>query len=134
MSIVNQTKKTMSTCISNFAKEYDKNNLEVQLLIKSDYEFIPSYYLLINNKNEKQITFNEILNVKIDFLGREMRGKPFISNTLRKLSKEQNCSPSEMNILIYNRNKKEDVSLYFFIDTKPIKAISFDYIFEELSM
>tara|TARA_Y100001972_G_C7520466_1_gene262565 strand:- start:73 stop:483 length:411 start_codon:yes stop_codon:yes gene_type:complete len=134
MDIEKQTKQTMSDAINNFALEYEKEIKNVQLMIKCDDEFTPKYELLINNKKEKDITFNEVLNVKIDFLGREMIVAPFITNTLKKLRKETNCSPNEMNILIYKKDDTEKVYLYFFVETKPIKPISFDFIFEELSL
>jgi len=134
MDIPKQTKEVMSNAICNFAKELDKKELEVQLLIKCDDDLTPSYQLLANNKKVKDILFNEILNVKIDFLGRETIVSPFITNTLRKLQKEENCRPDEMNILIYKKENVDDVLLYFFVNTKPIKPISFEFIFAELSL
>ena len=134
MDIEKQTKQTMSDAINNFAKDNEKEIKDVQLMIKCDDDLLPNYHLLIDNKKVKEITFNEVLNVKIDFLGREMIVTPFITNTLKKLRKETNCSPNEMNILIYKKDETENVYLYFFVDTKPIKPIGFDFIFEELSL
>ena len=134
MDIEKQTKQTMSDAINNFALEFQKEIKNVQLMIKCSDVEIPVYELLINNKKEKDITFNEILNVKIDFLGREMIVAPFIMNTLKKLRKEENCRLDEMNILIYKQDDSEKVYMYFFVGTKPIKPITFDFVFEELSL
>ena len=134
MDIEKQTKQTMSDAINRFALKHEKDIKDVQLMIKCDDEFTPRYELLINNKKERDITFLEVLDVKVDFLGREIIVSPFISRTLKKLRTETNCNPKEMNILIYKKDDTDNVLLYFFIETKPIKPVSFDFIFEELSI
>ena len=135
MDIENQTKKTMLNAIGNYAKEYDVSELELQLMIKSsDNEGTPMYQVLVNNKVKKQVTFNEILNVKIDFLGREVIATPFIKSSIRKLQREHNCEFEDINILIYKR--ESDTSkpfLYFFQKSEAIKPITFDYIFGDLN-
>lgn len=134
MDIEKQTKKIMSSAIDRYAKEYQKELKDVQLMIKCDNEATPYYQLLIDNKFEKDITFNEVLDVKVDFLGREHIVAPFISKSLRKLQKETDCKVEEINILIYKKVSTETLSLYFFINTKPIKPITFEFIFEELAV
>ena len=79
------------------------------------------------------MSFNELLNVKIDFLGREFLATPFIANTLKRLARENECKPDEVNILAYTTDEEaDDVSLYCFNGTKPVMEISMDYLFAEL--
>jgi len=99
----------------------------------TDENCTPKYELLINNKFEKGITFNQILNVKLDFLGREIISTPFITSCLRRLRREHNCDFNEVNVLIYKEKEdNKNPSLYFFQGTTPIKKIGMDYIFSDI--
>ena len=82
MDIEKQTKKVMLNAISNFSKEFEVTELETQLMIRAtDNDCTPKYQVLVNNKFKKDVTFNEILNVKLDFLGRELIVSPFIASS-----------------------------------------------------
>jgi len=134
MDIEKQTKEVMLNAISNFAKEYEVNDLQTQLMIKArDDEGTPFYLVLVDNKIKKEVSFNEILNVKVDFLGREIIATPFIKQSIRKLQREHNCKMDDINILVYKRKEDETKPyLYFFEQQKAIKPIGFDYIFGDL--
>jgi hypothetical protein len=89
---------------------------------------------LVDNKVKKQVTFNEILNVKLDFLGREIIASPFIASSLRKLRREQGCGFEDLSILIYKQKDEQTIpNLYFFEGVKPIKPITFDYLFGDMN-
>ena len=135
MDIEKQTKKVMLTAIQNYSKKYDVHESDVQLMIKSgDDNCTPFYQLLINNKVKKDLTFNEILNVKIDFLGRETIVAPFIGSGLRRLRREHGCKSEELNILIYKKSSDaNNPYLYFFKGNEAIKPLGFDFIFGELN-
>jgi len=135
MDIEKQTKDVMLNAISNFSKEYEVSDLETQLMIRAtDSDCTPKYQVLVNNKFKKDVTFNEILNVKLDFLGREHIVSPFIASSLRKLRNEHNCEVEEMSILIYKRDSDPlKPYLYFFEGTKAVKPIDFKYIFGDMN-
>ena len=135
MDIEKQTKDVMLNAISNFSKEYEVSELETQLMIRAtDSDCTPKYQVLVNNKFKKDVTFNEILNVKLDFLGREHIVSPFIASSLRKLRNEHKCEVDEMSILIYKRPSDETKPyLYFFEGTKAVKQIDFKYIFGDMN-
>lgn len=135
MDIEKQTKDVMLNAISNFSKEYEVSDLETQLMIRAtDSDCTPKYQVLVNNKFKKDVTFNEILNVKLDFLGREHIVSPFIASSLRKLRNEHKCEVDEMSILIYKRPSDETKPyLYFFEGTKAVKPIDFKYIFGDMN-
>ena len=133
MDLQTQTKTIMSKGIKNFATLNHKGIKDVQVLISTDDEksCTPKYELLLNHKPIKVITFNEILNVKIDFLGREMIATPFIANTIRRLAREIECEFTEINVLIYaDTNDENNVLMYCFKGTEPVKPITFEYLFE----
>ena len=122
----------MRSAIERYAKENEVSNDRVQLLIYSDNpELEPKYKVLLDNKPLKNVSFNEILGVKLDFLGREFIATPFITNTIKRLMNESNCEFKEVNVLIYD-NKSGDINLYFFVGTKPNKPITFKYLFSDI--
>lgn len=135
MDIQKTTSNIMLTAIKNFAKEFEVAETKTQLMINaSDENCTPIYKVLVDNKVKKQVTFNEILNVKLDFLGREIIASPFIASSLRKLRREQGCGFEELNILIYKQKEEQQIpNLYFFEGSKPIKPITFDYLFGDMN-
>jgi hypothetical protein len=144
MDIQKTTAKIMLNAIENFSKEYQVAETEIQLMIRaSDEDCLPIYKVLVNNKVKKQVTFNQILNVKLDFLGREIIATPFIKSSLRKLRREQGCRFEDLSILIYKKTEEEEErseeeeknipNLYFFEGVKPIKPIKFDYLFGDMN-
>lgn len=135
MDIQKTTSNIMLNAIKNFSKEFEVEETKTQLMINaSDENCTPIYKVLVENKVKKQVTFNEILNVKLDFLGREIIATPFIASSLRKLRREQGCGYEDLNILIYKQKEEQQIpNLYFFEGSKPIKPITFDYLFGDMN-
>lgn len=133
MSIVTQTKTMMRNAIMRYANENETANSKSQILICSeDAECIPSYKILADYKPQKSVTFSDLLNVKIDFLGREIIATLFIKNCIKRLTRENDCSPHDINVVIYGKDDDlKDINVYLFVKNKPIKPLTFDYIFGE---
>jgi len=131
MDIQKTTSDIMLNAIKNFSKEYGVEETKTQLMIKaSDEECTPIYKVLVDNKVKKEVTFNQILNVKLDFLGREIIATPFIASSLRRLRREQGCGYEDVSVLIFKQKEEQTTPyLHFFEGVKPIKAITFDYLF-----
>jgi hypothetical protein len=134
MDVQRITEEIMINAINRYAKEHDINSVNVQLMIKaSDEDCTPKYHLLFNNRYERDLTFNQILNVKLDFLGREIIATPFIASSLRRLRREHPCNYNEVNILIYKAKEEQtNPYLYFFEGSKAVKQIGMDYIFNDI--
>jgi hypothetical protein len=133
MQLETQTKKIMKNAIVRYAKEEEIETKRIQLLIYTDNpDLEPKYKVLKDNKEFKKVSFNDILNVKLDFLGREILATPFITNTIKRLMRESNCEFKEVNVLVYLTDVAEDVNLFFFVGTKANKSLSFDYLFNEI--
>ena len=134
MDVQKITQEIMINAINRYAKEHNVNSTNVQLMIKaSDEECTPKYQLLLNNRYERDLTFNQILNVKLDFLGREIIATPFIASSLRRLRREHPCNYNEVNILIYKAKEEQtNPNLYFFEGAKAVKPIGMDYIFNDI--
>jgi hypothetical protein len=135
MDIQKTTSEIMLKAIKNFSKEYGVEETKTQLMIQaSDEQCSPIYKVLVDNKVKKQVTFNQILNVKLDFLGREIIATPFISSSLRRLRREQGCGYEDVSVLIYKQRDEQEVpNLYFFEGIKPIKPITFEYLVGDMN-
>ena len=104
IQIVEQAKDVMRNALKRLS---DKNNCDaknIQLVIKFNGERV-LYSYMKDYQKISDLTFNEILNVKLDFLGREFLATPFITNTIKKLMRESNCKYKEVNVLAYLRGK-----------------------------
>jgi hypothetical protein len=135
MNLEKQTQKIMREAIERYAKENDVSNERVQLLIYTDNpDLEPKYKVLLDNKPLKEVSFNEILNVKLDFLGREFIATPFITSTIKRLMNESSCEFNEVNVLIYPKDKTENINLYFFVGTRPHKPLSMKSLFNQQDM
>ena len=133
MSIITQTKDVMRNAIIRFAEENEIDNTESQIMICSDDpECLPSYKVLKSYKPQKDITFKELLNVKVDFLGREIIATPFIKNCIKRLTKENSCTYKDINVVVYSKDQEcKNIKMYLFVNHKPTKELTFDYLFGE---
>ena len=125
----------MKKAIQNFASKYEVDVTKSSILIstKDKESANPNYLLLINNIPKGEVTFNEILNVKIDFLGREVIATPFIANSIKRLARENKCEVLDVNVLVYTQSQNaEEMLLYLFIGKTPKKQITFEYLFAEM--
>ena len=138
MSIIKQTKTIMQNAITNFAKKNGVENKDSQVLIyPSNAELEPKYKVCTNWKPINEVSFNELLNVKVDFLGREFIAGSFIKSTFGKIIREQKCLDyQDVNVIVYsssNNTKETDIKLHLFVNMKPVKEITFDYLFGEIN-
>lgn len=137
MSIAKQTKKIMQKAIKTFAEKNGVENKDSQVLIyPSNAELEPKYKICTNWKPKNEATFNELLNVKVDFLGREFIAGSFIKNTFGRIIREEKCKDfKDVNVIVYSASndvKETDIKLHLFVNMKPIKEITFDYLFGEM--
>lgn len=88
----NETKRVMSNAILRFAKEFGASSNDVQILMSLDAEKDLNLKSCLGYKPQKQITFNEVLGVKIDLLGYGKVAIPFLKNAISKLESENSLS------------------------------------------
>ena len=88
----NETKRVMSNAISRFAEEFGASSNDVQILMSLDAEKDLNLKSCLGYKPQKQITFNEVLGVKIDLLGYGKVAIPFLKNAISKLESENSLS------------------------------------------
>lgn len=77
--IVEKVEKTLKSAVERFSGEAGLTQNQVQLLIKV-VENEPCYFVCHEYKINRQVKYNEIMNVKLDFLGQGMLVGHFIGN------------------------------------------------------
>jgi hypothetical protein len=131
MDIQKQTNNILQQAIKRYSEENEVSVKETQLMITTyTPECKPVYKVLKNFKPIKDVGFNEILDLKIDFLGREIIATPFITNAIMRIIKENSCEYSEVNVLIYSNDENgDDLKLHLFIGNQPKKELTMNYLF-----
>jgi hypothetical protein len=91
--IVEKVEKTLKSAIERFSKEANLTESQIQLLIKV-IENEPCYFVCHEYQINRQIKYNEIMNVRLDILGQGMLVGHFIGNYLTgyAVSKEKNLA------------------------------------------
>jgi hypothetical protein len=130
MNIEKQTKDIMQRAITNFALKNEVENMDSQVLIyPSCAELEPKYKICKNWKPVSEVSFNELLDVKVDFLGREFIAGSFIKNCFNRIIKVNKCKNyQDVKVIIYttsNNVKADDIRLHLFVNMKPIKELTF---------
>lgn len=124
------TENVMVNACINFAKNAGVDVSESQLMIfTKDNEAVPAYKSLIRGKEPREVSFNEILNTKVDLLNREALSTPTIQQCLKVFAKEMEATPQDVKIVIYTDKKKAGLALYN--KGKMIRPLSLDEIFVE---
>jgi hypothetical protein len=127
---MSETKSVFKKALVNFAKKNEIDCKSNQLLIRSNKEGDPYYTYCIDFAEQKRVTFNEVLGVKIDFKNRESVASPFISKTIMRLSEEHKCENDDVKIYACTfDDTAKDVFLFGYIKNQKIGQISFDWLF-----
>jgi hypothetical protein len=80
------------------------------------------YSLLKEYRPFKEVTFNQILNVKIDFRGYSMIVPPFIKDTINKYSEKLTTSAQNLFVMCVIKRENE-IALFLYNDKKPVEEI-----------
>jgi hypothetical protein len=113
--------KICKNAIERFSNDLQKPKEDVVITFNLDENNDVSYRLLKDFKFEKQLTFMEILNVRIDFKGYSMLVPPFIQKSLIGFCDEYKIQPSKVNVMVLLVQEK--ICLVLFNDTEQIKQI-----------
>jgi hypothetical protein len=124
--------KVMRNGIISFAEQSSVRIGHSQLMIfcKEDTA-VPCYKSLIYEKPSREVSFNEILGVKVDLLNREGIAGPFIQNALLRYSKEYNISPPHIHIVVFVNEINKSVNLHLYNGATSIKPITLDEVLNQ---
>jgi len=114
-------KKIMMTGINKYAQAYGTSNDNVQIKVTDDENGNVFYTMCNDFKDVESVTFLNIMNKKIDFLGYEGLASPFLKKTLAIFAEEAGCEVSKVNCFIMKH--KETLGLAFYNQFKSGKNI-----------
>lgn len=124
--------KVMRNGIVSFAEKAGVRVAHSQLLIFCKEETaIPCYKSVIYNQPSREVSFNEILGVKIDLLNREAISAPFIQNSLLRYAEEFSVPVTHVFIAVYVDEYNKKVGLFLYDGSKPLRGITLDEVLSQ---
>lgn len=131
--IQSETKKIMYKCCEKYAAQKGLNVDNVQLILGMNEEG-NTYTLCENYVRKEEYDINQVLGVKIDFLGYSKLAPPFILKSLLRFSETYSVNPIEIYVMCVptkNEKGKNDISLFIYNGNKYVETISFADLFRE---
>jgi len=125
-------KKIMMTGINKYANAYSTSNDNVQIKVTDDKDGNVFYTMCNDFKDIEPVTFLNIMDKRIDFLGYEGLASPFLKKSLEIYAEEQGCEISKVNGFIMKN--KEPIVLAFYNDFKNGKNILISAQLKELGI
>jgi hypothetical protein len=122
--IVDKFNEIVYNACERYGRENELSGDKMQILFRLNEEDDVEYDLLREYKKVKNLTFNEILNVKIDFRGYSMIVPSFIKQTLKSYSEQLETSPTNLSVMCVIAEKKVVLCLYKGFDF--VKQISLE--------
>ncbi len=111
--IIEKFNEIVSKACSRYGQEQSVEADKIQVLFRLGDENEVEYFILKEYKEIQKVTFNNILNVRIDFKGYSMIVPPFIQKVLLKYSEEMNLEPNKLSVIcIPQSNSRVVLCLY----------------------
>jgi hypothetical protein len=130
--VAEYVKGIMQKGIARFAKELERPNDEVQLLISwNTEEDKPQFKKMVVDLPNQEITFNEVLGVKFDILNRGEIVNSFITQTMQNYSEELGCLKEQLFIVIALAEDAEgydEVKLHLFKGNEKVKELQLEQL------
>ena len=125
-------KKIMMTGINKYAKAYSTSNDNVQIKVTNDKDGNVFYTMCKDFKDIEPVTFLNIMDKRIDFLGYDGLASPFLKKTLEIYAEEKDCEISKVDCFIMKH--KETIGLAFYNNFKNGKIILLSTQLKELGI
>jgi len=120
--IVDKFNEIIYKACERYGKEEGLDGNKMQVLFSLDDEGEVKYSLLKEYRSLKEVTFNQILNVKIDFRGYSMIVPPFIKDTINKYG-EKLSTPTQNLFVMCVVKRENEIALFLYNDKKPVEEI-----------
>lgn len=120
--IVDKFNEIVYRACERYGKEEGVEANKMQVLFSLDDEGEVKYSILKEYRPFKEVTFNQILNVKIDFRGYSMIVPPFIRDTINNCSEELKTDATKLFVMCLVK-KEEDIGIYLYNEKEPVKEI-----------
>jgi len=130
--IFGKTQKIMKTGISKYSKEFETTKENTQILVRANEGDGVNYTMCNNWKPKNEVSFKDIMDVRVDLLGFEMMASPFLRKSVDMYAKYYNASNSQINLFIFEKSDKIGVAVYE--DTKFKETLTLERQFERLGI
>ena len=130
--IYSKTQKIMRTGINKYSKVFGIDANNTQILIKNNESEEVSYTMCNDWQPKLEVSFKDIMDVKVDLLGFEGLASPFLAKSVVMYAHKYETTISNINLFIFEKNKKMGVAVYENTDFK--EAIPLEKQFERLNI
>ena len=110
--IFGKTQKIMKTGISKYSKQFNTAKENTQILVKADSGEGVNYTMCDSWKPKNEVSFKDIMDVRVDLLGFEMMASPFLRKSVDMYANYYDVPNSHINIFIFEKNDKVGVAVY----------------------
>lgn len=120
-------KKIMTTGINKYAKKYNIESKHVQIKVTNNPEGDVFYEICVAFISQELVSFLNIMDKKIDFLGYENLSSPYMKKSLQECAKENDVELKDVccYILQYrDKFEKEQIGLAFYNNNQKLKTVS----------
>lgn len=130
--IKTQFKSITNKCLERYGSEFESAKDKMQLVFRfangdrSDREL--EYVICKEYNIVKEITFLQVLGVKLDFSGKSLYVPSFIKGALIRLSEENNINPKVVRVML-SVDKDANLTLWLYNDKQYIKQFELDSLF-----
>jgi len=104
----------------------------IQILVKANENEGVSYTMCNSWKPQNEVSFKDIMDVRVDLLGFEMMASPFLRKSVDMYAKYYDASSSQINLFIFEKSEKIGVAVYE--DTTFKETLTLEKQFERLGI
>lgn len=107
--IIEKFNEIVSKACTRYGQEQGVDASEIQVLFRLGNEAEVEYNILLKYVQLHKVTFNNILNVRIDFKGYGMIVPPFIQKVLLKYAEQMKVEPNKMSVICVSQPNNQVV-------------------------
>ncbi len=122
-----------SKCLDRYAKEYNAKKINMQLVFKLNKDSDAEYLIYKDYQPQKNISFMEVLGVKLDFKGYSLFVPKFIKGALERFCEEYNIDKDKVRVVL-NFNADNDLLLFLYNSNEFVKQVELESLFDGKDM
>lgn len=108
--IFQKTQKIMNTGIGKYSRINEVTEEQTQILVKAESDDKVNYSICKEWKPLEEVTFKQIMDVRVDILGFEMLASPFLRKSVNMYSKYYESD--DINLFIFKKGSKLGIAVY----------------------
>lgn len=124
---ISDFQRTVKKAIIRYAGVYEKDPTDVQLYLGLKSPDQNLYKVLVGYKPQKELSFNDIRGVKIDFSGKSLLVPGFIRDVIKSLEAQNSIPACKGSVIIYL--KDDAVLLHLYNGQTPVQPVDLNALF-----